>query len=269
MTKPFSFIKFPKARSTEKPRSKGLTMVVDFGLSIPQQRALLEMASSYIDLGKVAVGSARLYEESYLREKLDLYKSFQVRPFVGGQFLEFVVGTEGVAGAGRFFKEAARVGFEVVEVSDNTVPLTPEQRRELIRMGIDNGLSIFGEVGSKNDVTDLQVLLGQASDAFEAGAELVLVEAAELAKDGKPDREMIDAIRAELDVSKVLFELGGPWISGVTLSEVYDFKKFLIHEFGPDVNMANIKPDDVIDLETNRVGLGPAGILPGDWQASD
>ena len=105
-----------------KLRHRELTMIVDFGIPLPLQRGMLEMAGDYIDLGKVAVGSARLYEESYLWEKLDLYKSHQVRPFVGGQFLEFVVGAKGVAAAEQFYQEAVRVGFEVMEGSGNTVP---------------------------------------------------------------------------------------------------------------------------------------------------
>ena len=82
-------------------------------------------------------------------------------------------------------------------------------------------------------------------------------------------RAMIDALRNQIDVRRVLFELGGPWISGTTLHAVYDFKKFLIQEFGPDVNMANIKPDDVLDLETNRCGLGVAGVLPSQRRAGE
>ena len=60
-------------------------------------------------------------------------------------------------------------------------------------------------------------------------------------------------------MAKVLIELPGPWISNVTLSAVEDMKKFLVSEFGPDVNMANIAPQDIMETEALRVGLGVVG----------
>ena len=234
-------------------------MVADFGLPLPQTRAMLELAGDYIDLGKIAVGSARLYSERLLREKLGLYKAFGVRPFIGGQFLEYVVATMGMRGAEPFFEEAARVGFEVLEVSDNTVPLTSAQRRELIQGAIRHGIGVFGEVGSKDATTNPDLLVRQAQESFEAGAELVLVEAAELVENGQTNWALIESLRAALELSRTLFELPGPWIKGVTLSDVYELKKFLIAEFGPDVNLANVKPEDIMDTETIRVGLGPVG----------
>jgi phosphosulfolactate synthase (CoM biosynthesis protein A) len=71
--------------------------------------------------------------------------------------------------------------------------------------------------------------------------------------------KLIDGIRKGLDMSKVLIELPGPWIAGVTLSAVEDMKKFLVSEFGPDVNLANVTPADIMETEALRVGLGVVG----------
>jgi phosphosulfolactate synthase (CoM biosynthesis protein A) len=60
-------------------------------------------------------------------------------------------------------------------------------------------------------------------------------------------------------MARVMIELPGPWITGVTLAQVYDMRKLLIKAFGPDVNIANVKPDDVFDTEALRVGLGVVG----------
>ena len=60
-------------------------------------------------------------------------------------------------------------------------------------------------------------------------------------------------------MSRVMIELPGPWISGVTLAQVYDMRKMLVKAFGPDINIANVKPDDVFDTEALRVGLGVVG----------
>lgn len=256
---PFSFVELPAARSQRKPRTSGLTMVADFGLPYLQAKDMVEMAAPYIDLAKIAVGTSRLYDLSYLRRKLALYRKHRVRPFIGGQFQEYVFATYGSRALRPFLEEARRVGFGVVEVSDNCVPLTPKERRAQIRLAIDCGLAVFGEVGSKDAANNPRVLLSQAEDCLSAGAELVLVEAAELVAKGKPKTSLISALRNGLDMSRVLIELPGPWISGVTLSIAEDLKKFLVQEFGPDVNLANVMPGDIMETEALRVGLGVVG----------
>ena len=256
---PFAFVELPPTRSQAKPRQAGLTMMADFGLPYLQAEDLLAMAGSYIDFAKIAVGTSRLYDLAYLRRKLALYRRHGVRPFVGGQFQEYVFATYGEQALRGFLREAKRVGFDVVEISDNCVPLTSKQRTAQIRLAIDCGLAVFGEVGSKDTKNDARLLVGQAEDCFAAGAEVVLVEAAELIVNGKPKTALINGLRRGLDMSRVLIELPGPWISGVTLSAVEDMKKFLVREFGPDVNIANVMPSDIMETEALRVGLGVVG----------
>ena len=76
---------------------------------------------------------------------------------------------------------------------------------------------------------------------------------------GRLNTELINAVVGALDMSRVMIELPGPWISGVSLAQVYDMRKLLVKAFGPDVNIANVKPDDVFDTEALRVGLGVVG----------
>ena len=256
---PFGFVELPAGRSQQKPRRTGLTMVADFGLPYMQAEDMVTMADRYIDLAKIAVGTSRLYDLAYLRKKLALYRRHKIRPFIGGQFQEYVFATYGEKMLRPFLTEAKRVGFDVVEISDNCVELTPRQRRAQIRLAVECGLAVFGEVGSKDMKNDAGLLVSQAHDCFEAGAELVLVEAAELIANGKPKMKLIDGLRKGLDMSRVLIELPGPWISNITLSVVEDMKKFLVREFGPDVNVANVMPADIMETEALRVGLGVVG----------
>jgi phosphosulfolactate synthase len=62
-------------------------------------------------------------------------------------------------------------------------------------------------------------------------------------------------------MSRVMIELPGPWISDVRSCDIEDMKKSLIRAFGPDVNLANVSPDSIIDTEATRTGLGTAGPL--------
>ena len=73
---------------------------------------------------------------------------------------------------------------------------------------------------------------------------------------------LISALRDGLDLGRVLFELPGPWISDTSMASIHDLKKFLVEQFGPDVNLANIMPDDIIETEALRVGLGVVGPKP-------
>lgn len=234
-------------------------MVADFGLPYGLARDILDSADAYIDFIKIAVGTSRLYRLSALRRKLRLYRKHGIRPFLGGQFQEYVYAVYGERALPQFLREAKRVGFEVVEVSDNCVPLSDRARAEQIRLARGCGLAVFGEVGSKIGHTTARSLIAQAEICLDAGAELVLVEAAELMVAGKPKHALIKSLRQGLDMSKVLIELPGPWISGVTLSQIEDMKKFLVREFGPDVNLANLAPLDVLETEALRVGLGVVG----------
>lgn len=256
---PFAMVPLPAARSRSKPRKTGLTMMMDWGLPLGQQRDWLELQAPSVDLAKFVVGTARLYEEDYLKQKIDLYKSHEVHPFIGGQFIEYVYATQGLAASAPFFEEAKRLGFDAIEVSDNVVPLDSQTRRAIIKAAVDCGLEVHGEVGSKSDETSAAELIAQANECFEAGADIVLVEGAELLIDGEPNRRLLSELRDGLDTTKVIFELIGPWIAGTHHCDVYDLKKFLISEFGPDVNLANVMPEHIWETEALRVGLSVTG----------
>ena len=256
---PFAAIELPPERSTQKPRKTGLTMMADWGLPLRHQEDMLGLGGRYVDFAKIVTGTARLYDLQYLKDKLALYQAHQVRPFIGGQFFEYVLATKGWDALPAFFDEACEIGFQTIEISDNCIPLADEERSAAVSLASRHGLNVMGEVGSKVDANDVDVLIAQARQFFEAGAEYVLVEAAELVEDGQPKSEMLDALRDGLDLRKVMIELPGPWIHGVTLSLVQDLKKAIIAAFGADVNLANIHAEDLIATEALRVGLGVVG----------
>jgi phosphosulfolactate synthase len=257
----FDFITPPPARSLTKPRKSGLTMVIDAGLGMAAQRDLLETAGDYMDFAKFKTGQARLYREAHVLQKVRQYLASGVKPFIGGQFHEYVYAVHGASALPGFYAEAKRVGFTTIEISDNVVPLTPQQRRDQIRGAVDTGLEVFGEVGSKDNQTSAAELIDQAGVCFEAGATLVLVEAAELVTAGKPNQTMLDELTGHLDMKRVMIELPGPWIPEVRTCDIELLKKLLVLALGPDVNIANLSPDTVIDFEATRVGLGAAGPL--------
>lgn len=258
---PFDFVPIDQRRTTAKPRANGLTMVIDDGLPLRYVDDVLRVSGAYIDLAKIKTGTARLYPRALLQEKLSLYKSHRIQPFIGGQFHEFVFATLGEAILPRFYDEALALGFEAIEISDNTVPLTPEQRKGQIAMATRAGLRVYGEVGSKETLSDPGLLIRQAHDCLDAGAVLVLVEAAELVENGRVRAGSLEAIKSSLPLDKVMIELPGPWIRDVRSCDIEDLKKLILAEFGPDANLANVAITTIMDTEAARVGLGTAGPL--------
>lgn len=258
---PYGFVPIDPRRSQSKPRATGLTMVIDDGLPLPYMRGVLELAAPYIDLMKIKTGTARLYPRDKLMEKLALYESFGIQPFLGGQFHEYVFATMGEAALPKFYAESRALGFRTIEISDNTVPLTDTQRRDQIKAAIRSGLDVFGEVGSKETLSNPGLLIQQAEICLEAGSKLVLVEAAELVEDGRVRTDSLEVIKRGIPADKVMIELPGPWISGVRSCDIEEMKKILFAEFGPDVNIANVAVTTIYDTEAQRVGLGTGGPL--------
>jgi phosphosulfolactate synthase len=236
-------------------------MVIDDGLPNGWLADVLRTAGAHIDLMKIKTGLSRLYPRDVLVEKLAMLKAAQVRPFIGGQFHEYVFARMGDAALPRFYDEALSLGFDTIEISDNTVPLTDAQRRDQIRGACKAGLRVFGEVGSKETLSNPSLLVKQAEICFEAGASLVLVEAAELVRDGRVHEETLAVIREGLPQDRIMIELPGPWIADVRACDVEQMKKTVLREFGPDVNLANIDVRTIMDTEALRVGLGTAGPL--------
>jgi len=256
---PFHFVPLSKARSTRKPRASGRTMIVDDGLPLGFARDLVALGGAYIDLAKIKTGTARLYPRAQLVQKLRLYQRNRIQPFLGGQFHEYVFATQGEKALPRYYAESLSLGFAAIEISDNVVPLSDTQRRRQIRNAVAAGLVVYGEVGSKETLSNPGLLIGQAELCFDAGAALVLVEAAELVRKGKLIEKTIRLLTRSLDMTRVMIELPGPWISDVRSCDIEDMKKALVNALGPDVNLANVPPASIIDTEATRTGLGTAG----------
>jgi phosphosulfolactate synthase len=256
MTDPaFSFVLAPMARSPQKPRRKGLTSLLDYGLGLARQRDLLELAGHVIDIAKVATATARVYDESVLRNKLATYRQFGVRPYLGGQFAEYVYATSGFVGVKRLFEEAYRVGFDIVEVSDTCAPLSLDVRRRLVETGRDAGLAVASEVGQLVSTGDHDRLIDDAKQSLQMGAEYVVVEGSELVERGGPRKDLIRRIHADLPIDRLLLELPGPGIGDATVGDIERMKQMLVREFGPDVNLANIPADEIVETEVVRLGI--------------
>ena len=252
--RPFEYLPIPHPRS--KPRSSGLTFVIDWGHPIGRVRDALDLVGPFFDIVKIAVATARLYPERYLRAKLEAYADHVIKPFIGGAFGEWVYSNHGMAGMRPYYEEAGRLGFEAVEVSDNRVPLSHDERRTLIALAIDCGHEVYAEVGSAATVNRSEDLVEQALVAFEAGCRLVIFEAAELVDGSGPSTEVIDAVKRNLELVPVRVRAARSVASPIRPRPMSSrLREYLIHTFGPDVNLGNVALEDVMETELQRTGL--------------
>ena len=256
----FSFVPIDGRRSTTKPRKTGLTMVKDYQLGLRGLEDLLEIAADCMDIFKFVTGTSRLFDRAHLMKKIALLKSYQVRPFLGGQFQEYVLHTMGLDAFPRHLREARDLGFEIVEISDNVVSLPDGVRKELMDRIRDLGMTPVGEIGDKHTNSSARDIVRDVQLALDEGSEFAMVEGQELMVDGQPNEELITMLSNEVDVGRCMFEISTPYI-GSTLHEIYVGKKFLIKTFGSDVNLGNVSSDAVIETEVTRLGLGAAGPL--------
>jgi phosphosulfolactate synthase len=229
-----------------KPRTEGLTHVIDKGMSLPEIEGLFDTAGDFVDIVKLGWGTS--YVTRNLEKKIALYRSFETPIVCGGTLFEAVVVRDKLDEY-RQWLEHNRISH--VEVSDGTIDLPHERKLDLIAE-LAKDFVVISEVGSKDaDVVYAPYQWVEwMKDELDAGAWKVITEGREAGTAGifRPTGEMrtglIDEIVHEIDVGDIIFEAPS------THSQAW-----FVRTFGPDVNLGNIPPDEVIPVETLRLGL--------------
>ena len=252
----FDFALPETRRRTEKPRSSGQTMMMDIGMPLGAQQDWLDVIGPFFDMAKLVTGTASLYHADYLKRKLDLYAKYEIKPFIGGGFLERIFDRNGLDGVRQLYDECLRLGIAAIEVSETILPIDLKDRLILIERAIDAGLEVHAEVGTKiEDPSSISKLTDEVGILLEAGAHNITVEGAELMSNGVANQELCDKIAEAFDLDSILFELCGPWLPRTHSWETYSVMRFLVATFGPNVNIGNATPELVVEIETQRRGL--------------
>jgi phosphosulfolactate synthase len=225
-------------------RDGGLTHVLDKGLGPRAWEDILETSGAYIDIVKLGWGTA--YVTAGLERKLEVLREKPV--VIGGTFFEVVYAKGQLDDYKRWLGE---LGITHVEISDGTVEIPRERKLELIE-DFARDFTVLSEVGSK----DSEVVFAPyewvewIKEERDAGAWKVITEAREGGTAGifRPSGEMrtglVDEIAHSIDFHDLV------WEAPTKASQAW-----FIKHFGPEVNLGNIPPDEVIPLETLRLGL--------------
>jgi len=220
--------------------------VIDRGLSIAEVDGLLEVAGACVDIVKLGWGTAIV--SANLAPKLERYAAHGIPVVLGGTLTELAIRQNRVDGLVAWLRE---LGLRHVEISDRTIPLEPEHKRGLIEQ-LAGEFVVFAEVGNKDAdfIMAPYVWVEQIERDLDAGAWKVITEARESGNagiyraDGEPRTGLIDEIAHAIDPDRLIFE-----------APLRPQQVWLLTRFGTECNLGNIAPDDVLSLETLRLGL--------------
>ncbi len=240
----FEFLTLPER--TNKPRESGLTHVLDKGLSLDQVRQFLEVSGDYVDIVKLGWGTAVVTPN--VKEKIALYQSCGVPVCFGGTFFEVCLRQGKLA---EYLELVDECGMECVEISDGTIAMDEEDKLAIVRR-LSKRYTVLSEVGNKDEAVVITPSrwLDSIKRELEAGAWKVITEGRENGTVGiyRPSGDikdgLLEEIRTTFDISQLLFE-----------APLKKQQAWFITQFGANVNLGNISPEEVISVETMRVGV--------------
>jgi phosphosulfolactate synthase len=230
-----------------KPRSRGVTHVIDRGLSIAEIEGMIEVSGEFVDIVKLGWGTA--LATGNLERKLERYRDCGIPVVLGGTLTELAISR------GRLDELIAWVhdlGLDHFEISDGTIALEHERKLELIER-LAREFTVLSEVGSKDDtgaITPPYVWVQQMRAELAAGAWKVIAEGREAGTAGifRPSGEvregLIGEIVHEIAPDQIMFD-----------APRKDQQVWFVRRFGPEVNLSNVPVGEVLALETLRLGL--------------
>ena len=229
-----------------KPREVGLTHVMDKGLNLRDIEGLFDTAGQFVDIVKFGWGTS--YVTNNLEKKIALYRSFETPVVCGGTLFEAVYGRGRMDDFKAWLVEHR---FSHVEISDGTLEIPREEKLELI-VDFARDFTVLSEVGSKDSdvVFAPYQWVEWINEELAAGAWKVITEGREggtagiFRSDGDMRTGLLDEIAHGVPSENVLFE-----------APTKSSQAWFVKHFGPNDNLGNIPPDEVIALETLRLGL--------------
>ncbi len=236
-----------------RPRTEGLTMVIDRKLGPQSTKDFLELNSRHIDLWKFGYGTSVVTPKEILIQKINAIKSHNILAFPGGTLFEFAFYWNEVI---KYLDTIKHLGFNAVEISDGTVEVDKSLRKFAIKEAIERGFVVLSEVGNKDpkNQPSAEKIVDEILEDFHSGSGFVIVEGRESGKSVGvfDDNGLIKEHLLEALIKKLPQELAKRviWEAPRTDQQIFFIKKF-----GSNINLGNIHPEDVLGLETLRRGL--------------
>ena len=231
---------------SKKPRENGLTMVMDRGLSINDTKNFIDMCVPHTDIVKLGFGTSAV--SPHVRAKIDLYKEAGLMVYLGGTLFEAFI----IRDMFKEYKDLLRKwDLSMCEVSDGSIEISHKEKCNYIKE-LSDEFKVVSEVGSKDQNKRIAPYrwIELMKKELEAGSWKVIAEAREggnvgiFNRSGDIRSDLIDEILTKIPNENIV------WEAPKKHQQVW-FIKLL----GPNVNLGNISWDEVIPLETLRIGL--------------
>lgn len=230
----------------KKPRNSGITMVMDKGLSIPEAQNMMSVGHPHIDIVKLGFGTS--FVTPNLREKIEVYKSYDIPVYFGGTLFEaFLIRNQ----FNDYISVCKEYDISYMEVSDGSINIPHAEKCGYIEKLAKHG-TVLSEVGSKDAAHIIPpykwIELMRAE--LNAGSTYVIAEAREAGNvgiyrgSGEVREGLVQEILTQIPGEKIL------WEAPQKAQQLY-----FIELLGCNVNLGNIAPTEVIPLETMRIGL--------------
>ncbi len=231
---------------TVKPRNNGLTMVMDKGLSLQEVENFLENGSHYTDIIKLGFGTSVFTNK--LQDKINLYKSANIPVYLGGTLFEaYIVRNQ----FDDYVKLIEKLGITHIEVSDGSLDMNHDVKCNYIHT-LSKNFTVLSEVGSKDaeKIIPPYEWIEQMETELQAGAWKVIGEARESGTVGifRGTGEVRSGLVAEI-IRKI------PQADVIWEAPKKEQQVWFIQLYGSNVNLGNIAPNEIIPLETLRMGL--------------
>lgn len=229
-----------------KPRKKGLTMVMDKGLSTREAEDMIEVSGAHIDIVKLGFGTS--FVSPNIKEKVKIYQDAGCKVYLGGTLFEAYLIRGMVDEYKRF---AQKMGLDTVEISDGSISINHQKKCKLISE-FAKDFTVLSEVGSKEEGIFIspQKWIKMMNTELEAGSWKVIAEARESGTvgiyrpNGHAHTSLVNKILNKVPKGDIL------WEAPKKAQQVW-FIKLL----GANVNLGNIAPNEVIPCECLRIGL--------------
>jgi phosphosulfolactate synthase len=231
---------------TTRPRKSGVTMVMDKGLGLKQAEMYIDSCADYVDLVKLGFGTSAITPN--LTEKIKMYKDAGFKVYLGGTLFEaFIIRKK----FDDYQKFVDKLKIDHVEVSDGSIVMDHDEKLGYISKLAKN-YTVLSEVGSKEEgiIIHPNKWTSMMKSELEAGSWKVIAEARESGnvgiyhRNGSPHTMLMNKIIAKVKPENIL------WEAPQKSQQVW-----FIKQFGANVNLGNIPFEEVIPLETLRLGL--------------
>lgn len=240
----FELSKLPER--TQKPRNFGLTMAMDKGLSVREAEDFMSACSDHVDV--IKLGWATSFVTPRIEEKIKVYHDAGMAVYLGGTLFEAFVIRDTFDD---YRKLLNKLKLTHAEVSDGSIEMPHEQKCSYINE-LAKDFTVLSEVGSKDaeKIIPPYKWIQLMNSELEAGSWKVIGEAREsgnvglFRSSGEVREGLVDEILTQIPFEKIIWE--APQKSQ---------QVFFIKLLGANVNLGNIAPNEVIPLETIRLGL--------------